>query len=131
MVFDPFKDFHEKGYLRNVKASKDPQEIKELEHISFISNLKNAPQKFTSSNNKTYWFKKSTLGTYNLTYGITSLQKLNYENGKFELTNKEPTQLQKDLLAAITYTNGTYRIDADAIDKTIEESKKQNQNKCK
>lgn len=42
MVFDPFKDFHEKGYLRNVKASKDPQEIKELEHISFISNLKNA-----------------------------------------------------------------------------------------
>jgi len=47
------------------------------------------------------------------------------------LTNKEPTQLQKDLLAAITYTNGTYRIDADAIDKTIEESKKQNQNKCK
>ena len=96
-----------------------------------VSNLKNAPQKFTSSNNKTYWFKKSTLGTYNLTYGITSLQKLNYENGKFELTNKEPTQLQKDLLAAITYTNGTYRIDADAIDKTIEESKKQNQNKCK
>jgi cell filamentation protein len=42
MVFDPFRDFHEKGYLRNVKASKDPQEIKELEHISFISNLKNA-----------------------------------------------------------------------------------------
>jgi cell filamentation protein len=42
MAFDPFRDFHEKGYLRNVKATKDPQEIKELEHISFISNLKHA-----------------------------------------------------------------------------------------
>lgn len=42
MKFDPFGDFDARGYLRNFEGAKNPDQIKELEHLSFTSNLKDA-----------------------------------------------------------------------------------------
>jgi cell filamentation protein len=42
MTFDPFRDFEERGYLRNVFGSKDVLEVKALEQKSFKKNLKGA-----------------------------------------------------------------------------------------
>lgn len=38
-LFDPFGDFETAGYLRNRFAKKDPTDIKELEHITFLLQL--------------------------------------------------------------------------------------------
>lgn len=40
MSFDPFGDFDERGYLRNTAGAKEASDIKELEHLSFVSNLR-------------------------------------------------------------------------------------------
>ena len=40
MSFDPFGDFKESGYLRNKAGAKEANDIKELEHLSFVSNLR-------------------------------------------------------------------------------------------
>jgi cell filamentation protein len=42
MTFDPFRDFEEQGYLRNLYGSKDILEVKALEQKSFKKNLKSA-----------------------------------------------------------------------------------------
>lgn len=42
--FDPFGDFHEKGYLCNRFGIKNPEIIKELEHMAFASNIGSAIQ---------------------------------------------------------------------------------------
>ena len=42
MTFDPFRDFEERGYLRNVFGSKDVLEVKALEQKSFKKNIKSA-----------------------------------------------------------------------------------------
>ena len=42
MTFDPFRDFGERGYLRNLYASKDIAAVKALEQKSFKKNLKSA-----------------------------------------------------------------------------------------
>jgi len=41
-VFDPFKDFAQAGYLRNLYAEKDPQIVQELEHQLFRAGLDEA-----------------------------------------------------------------------------------------
>jgi cell filamentation protein len=42
MTFDPFRDFEERGYLRNLYGSKDILEVKALEQKSFKKNIKSA-----------------------------------------------------------------------------------------
>jgi len=42
MVFDPFKDFETKGYLRNVSGFKNLHEVKKLEAISVHKNIETA-----------------------------------------------------------------------------------------
>ncbi|WP_102944967.1 Fic family protein [Stenotrophomonas sp. VV52] len=41
-MFDPFKDFEQRGYLRNHFAEKDPDVVRKLEHELFRSNLEDA-----------------------------------------------------------------------------------------
>lgn len=41
-MFDPFKDFDAKGYLRNVVGEKDLSIVKQLEHDLFTANLADA-----------------------------------------------------------------------------------------
>lgn len=41
-MFDPFKDFEQAGYLRNVYQEKDPEIVRELEHTMFRSGLDEA-----------------------------------------------------------------------------------------
>lgn len=41
-MFDPFKDFDTKGYLRNVVGEKDLNIVKQLEHDLFTANLADA-----------------------------------------------------------------------------------------
>lgn len=41
-MFDPFKDFEAKGYLRNVVGEKDLNIVKHLEHDLFTANLSDA-----------------------------------------------------------------------------------------
>ncbi|QPS08606.1 Fic family protein [Delftia acidovorans] len=41
-MFDPFGDFQNAGYLRNIEGLKDPQEIKVQEHLFFEANLEEA-----------------------------------------------------------------------------------------
>jgi cell filamentation protein len=42
MIFDPFGDFEDQGYLRNILGSKDIQEVRTLEYASFQRNLDRA-----------------------------------------------------------------------------------------
>ena len=42
MTFDPFRDFEERGYLRNIYSSKDVAAVKALEQKSFKKNIKSA-----------------------------------------------------------------------------------------
>jgi cell filamentation protein len=39
MIFDPFDDFKERGYLRNKAALHEPEAVKEFEHRNFLSKL--------------------------------------------------------------------------------------------
>lgn len=41
-MFDPFKDFETRGYLRNIAGEKDLRIVKEVEHEAFRANLGNA-----------------------------------------------------------------------------------------
>lgn len=41
-MFDPFKDFEQAGYLRNVDALKDLDEVKVQEHAFFLANVEAA-----------------------------------------------------------------------------------------
>lgn len=50
MIFDPFGDFQERGYLRNFAAEKDTEIVKRLEHAAFISGIDDA---FSFLNGKT------------------------------------------------------------------------------
>lgn len=44
MIFDPFRDYKDKGYLRNLSGSKDIDEVKALEQKYFKKNLKGATE---------------------------------------------------------------------------------------
>ena len=39
MIFDPFGDFEERGYLRNFAEEKDPEIVRRLEHRAFLAKL--------------------------------------------------------------------------------------------
>lgn len=39
MTFDPFGDFDQRGYLRNVARTKDPKIVRQMEHSSFMTGL--------------------------------------------------------------------------------------------
>ncbi len=41
-MFDPFKDFEQAGYLRNLFKEKDPEIVRELEHTMFRAGLDDA-----------------------------------------------------------------------------------------
>ncbi|MBX8608487.1 Fic family protein [Pseudomonas cichorii] len=47
-MFDPFKDFEDRGYLRNYEGEKDPNIVKRLEHSFFTANLSDAMTYLTS-----------------------------------------------------------------------------------
>lgn len=42
MTFDPFGDYEQAGYLRNVQALKDPTEVKRQEHFAFELSIDDA-----------------------------------------------------------------------------------------
>ena len=39
MTFDPFGDFATQGYLRNLAKEKDPDNVRRLEHASFMTGI--------------------------------------------------------------------------------------------
>lgn len=41
-MFDPFNDFGQSGYLRNLYGEKDPEIVRELEHTMFRAGLDDA-----------------------------------------------------------------------------------------
>lgn len=53
-MFDPFKDFESKGYLRNVVGEKDLNLVKQLEHDLFTANLADAMGYLTKKRTITY-----------------------------------------------------------------------------
>lgn len=53
-MFDPFKDFDAKGYLRNVVGEKDLNIVKQLEHDLFTANLADAMTYLAKKNTITY-----------------------------------------------------------------------------
>lgn len=42
MTFDPFGDFEQRGYLRNIAGEKDPGIVRRLEHTSFTTGIEAA-----------------------------------------------------------------------------------------
>lgn len=54
MAFDPFKDFEEKGYLRNTFEFKDAEEVREMEHEVFRAGMDDAIDYLTRQENITY-----------------------------------------------------------------------------
>lgn len=65
MAFDPFKDFEDKGYLRNIAASKDLNIVKKLEVRSFSDNL---PKALEYLKNKENLFYKDILETHKILF---------------------------------------------------------------
>lgn len=53
-MFDPFGDFETAGYLRNELALKDPERIKEQEHLFFTANLHDAAAYLAQCEHVTY-----------------------------------------------------------------------------
>ena len=53
-MFDPFKDFDTRGYLRNVVGEKDLNIVKQLEHDLFTANLADAMDYLANKRTITY-----------------------------------------------------------------------------
>ena len=64
--FDPFGDFDQAGYLRNLEGLKDSEAIKKLEHASFLANLGDAVEVLRSSKAIIY---QSFLDTHRILFG--------------------------------------------------------------
>jgi cell filamentation protein len=54
VIFDPFGDFEQHGYLRNVAGEKDPDIVRRLEHTSFTTGIDAAFQSLASVKRLTY-----------------------------------------------------------------------------
>lgn len=54
MPFDPFKDFAEKGYLRNQFGFKDAEEVREMEHEVFRAGMDEAIEYLTKQKEISY-----------------------------------------------------------------------------
>lgn len=64
--FDPFGDFAQAGYLRNNLGLSDPEEVKTVEHATFLANLSDAIEALRSSKVVTY---QSFLETHRILFG--------------------------------------------------------------
>lgn len=53
-MFDPFKDFEQAGYLRNLFQEKDPEIVREMEHTMFRAGLDEALTHVESRNELAY-----------------------------------------------------------------------------
>lgn len=53
-MFDPFKDFEQKGYLRNSFKFKDPEQVREMEHTMFRAGLDEALSYIKDQSTLTY-----------------------------------------------------------------------------
>lgn len=54
MSFDPFGDFEQRGYLRNLLGEKDPDQVKLMEHASFTLGIDDAFAHLEHRGNVTY-----------------------------------------------------------------------------
>lgn len=54
MIFDPFGDFHERGYLRNLHGLKDMALIKGVENLTFQANVGNTLSWLSKQDELTY-----------------------------------------------------------------------------
>jgi len=54
VTFDPFDDFEERGYLRNLFGEKDPEIVRHLEHSSFVAGVDQAFAKLVQREHLTY-----------------------------------------------------------------------------
>jgi cell filamentation protein len=54
VTFDPFGDFHVRGYLRNFVEEKDPEAVRRLEHSSFETGLDDAIKHLQQAKDVTY-----------------------------------------------------------------------------
>lgn len=64
--FDPFADFDQVGYLRNLEGLSDPEDVKTVEHASFLANLDDAVEVLRSTKALSY---KSFLATHQILFG--------------------------------------------------------------
>ena len=63
MTFDPFDDYAQKGYLRNIAGALDPDIVKRLEHRSVKSNIEEALRNLQTGKPLTYQDVLKTHGT--------------------------------------------------------------------
>ena len=54
MTFDPFGDFETQGYLRNLAKEKDPDIVRRLEHLSFVTGIDAALEHLTQIEHLSY-----------------------------------------------------------------------------
>jgi cell filamentation protein len=64
--FDPFNDFEERGYLRNLFGEKDPEIIRHLEHSSFVAGVNQAFDQLAKIERLSY---QDVLGTHKTLFG--------------------------------------------------------------
>lgn len=64
--FDPFGDFDQAGYLQNNLGLSDPEEVKTVEHATFLANLSDAIEALHTSKSVTY---QSFLDTHRILFG--------------------------------------------------------------
>lgn len=64
--FDPFGDFDQAGYLQNNLGLSDPEEVKTVEHATFLANLSDAIEALRTSKAVTY---QSFLDTHRILFG--------------------------------------------------------------
>lgn len=64
--FDPFGDFDQAGYLQNILGLSDPEEVKTVEHATFLANLSDAIEALRKSKAVTY---QSFLDTHRILFG--------------------------------------------------------------
>lgn len=65
-MFDPFGDFEHAGYLRNNAGLRDPEQVKRLEHASFLANLADAVEALRTQPDISY---QSFLDTHQILFG--------------------------------------------------------------
>jgi cell filamentation protein len=66
VTFDPFYDFEERGYLRNVAGEKDTERVKILEHRSFLAKLDQALKDLSRIDHLSY---RDVLDTHKTLFG--------------------------------------------------------------
>lgn len=66
MTFDPFDDFEQRGYLRNLFGEKDPEIIRHLEHTSFVAAVDEAFKSLSQIDHLSY---QDVLDTHKSLFG--------------------------------------------------------------